>query len=85
MVKTVLSVSGMACPRCEAHMNEAIKTAFKVKSVESSHKDGKTVILSKETLNDKLLADTVVKAGYKLENISTEVIEKKGFSLFGKR
>ncbi len=85
MVKTTLSITGMMCPRCEAHMNEAIKEAFKVKSVESSHKDNKTVIVSKDALDEKLIADTVAKAGYKLEGISSEEAEKKGFSLFGKK
>ena len=80
MVITTLSVTGMMCPKCEAHMNEAIKAAFKVKSVESSHKDNKTVITSKEALDEKLIADTVAGTGYKLEGISVEVIEKKGFS-----
>ena len=84
MVKTILSVNGMMCPKCEAHMNNAIKEAFKVKSVESSHKDNQTVIVSKEKLDEKLIADTVASAGYKLGGISVEVEEKKGFSLFKK-
>lgn len=84
MVKTTLSITGMMCPRCEAHMNEAIKAAFKVKSVESSHKDNQTVILSKEKLDENLIANTVASAGYKLGGISVEIEEKKGFSLFKK-
>ena len=85
MIKTTLNITGMMCPKCEAHMNDAIKAAFKVKSVESSHKDNKTVIVSKEALDEKLIADTVASTGYKLEGISSEEIEKKGFSLFGKK
>ena len=85
MVKTTISITGMMCPKCEAHMNEAFKAAFKVKSVESSHKDKQTVIVSKDALDEKLIADTVSNAGYKLEGISNEEIEKKGFSLFGKK
>lgn len=85
MVKTTLTITGMMCPKCEAHMNDAIKAAFKVKSVESSHKDNQTVITSKDNLDEKLIADTVAGAGYKLEEISVEVEEKKGFSLFGKK
>ncbi len=85
MVKTTLSVTGMMCPKCEAHMNDAIKAAFKVKSVESSHKDNQTVIISKDKLDQKLLEDTVASTGYKLEEVSSEITEKKGFSLFGKK
>lgn len=85
MFKTTLNVTGMMCPKCEAHMNNAIKEAFKVKSVESSHKDNKTVIVSKEKLDEKLIEKAVAAAGYKLGGISVEVEEKKGFSLFGKK
>ena len=85
MIKTVLSVSGMMCPKCEAHMNEAIKSAFKIKSVESSHAEKQTVIISKEMLDKKELEAAVSSAGYKLEGIKTETVEAKGFSLFGRR
>ena len=37
MIKTTLEVKGMACGMCENHVNEAIRNAFKVKKVTSSH------------------------------------------------
>ena len=47
----------MACSMCEAHINDAVRSAFPVDKVSSSHSKGKTVILSKEPLdeNDRLL------------------------------
>ena len=37
LIKITLSIEGMRCVKCEAHMNEAIKEAMKVKKVSSSH------------------------------------------------
>ncbi len=37
MVRITLSIEGMACGMCEAHINEAVRNAFKVKKVSSSH------------------------------------------------
>ena len=45
MIKTVLKIDGMACGMCEAHVNDAIRKAFAVKRVTSSHSKGKTEIL----------------------------------------
>ena len=36
MIKTIVSVDGMACGMCEAHINDAIRAAFPVKKVTSS-------------------------------------------------
>ena len=46
MVKITLEVEGMACGMCEAHVNDAIRKAFPVKKVTSSHTKGETVILA---------------------------------------
>ena len=50
MVKTTLQINGMACGMCESHVNEAIRNAFKVKKVNSSHSKNETVIISEEEL-----------------------------------
>ena len=46
MVKTVLSVEGLVCDMCDAHMDDAIRKAFTVKKVTTSHSKGETVIIS---------------------------------------
>ena len=46
MTKTVLSIEGMACGMCEAHVNDAIRANFSVKKVSSSHKKGQTEVIS---------------------------------------
>ena len=52
MIQTTVEVGGMACSMCEAHINDAVRNAFPVDKVSSSHAKGKTVILSKEPLDE---------------------------------
>lgn len=84
MTKTVLKIDGMMCGMCESHMNDAVRNAFKVKKVTSSHSKGETEIISEEALNEAQLREVVEKTGYKLLGIESEPYEKKKFSLFGK-
>lgn len=39
--KIVVKVDGMQCGMCEAHVNEAVRAAFPVKKVTSSHAKGR--------------------------------------------
>ena len=55
MIQTTVEVGGMACSMCEAHINDAIRNAFPVEKVSSSHSKGRTVILSKEPLDENAL------------------------------
>ncbi len=84
MTKTVLNIEGMMCGMCEAHVNEAIRKAFAVQKVTSSHSKNKTEILSDAPLDEELLKATVAATGYTLKGITSEPYEKKHFSLFGK-
>ena len=62
MVKTVLSVDGLVCDMCDAHMNDAIRKAFKVKKVTTSHTKGETVIITENELTrrdiEKAISET---------------------------
>ena len=46
-VKTVLTITDMQCPMCEAHINEAIRKAFDVKKIMEDH-GGKIWVTRKE-------------------------------------
>ena len=48
MTETKLKIDGMMCGMCESHINDAIRRAFNVKKVTSSHSKGETVVLSEE-------------------------------------
>jgi len=82
MLKITLKIEGMMCGMCEAHTNEAIQNAWKVKKVTSSHKDDRTIIITENDISDEELAKVIEKAGYQLISVTREPYEKKG--LFSK-
>ena len=80
MVKTVLKIDGMACSMCEAHVNDAVRKAFAVKKVTSSHGKGRTEILSDAPLDEAALRDALTAAGYTVMAVRTEPYERRGLS-----
>ena len=85
MVKTTLSIDGMMCGMCESHVNDAVRAAFRVSKVTSSHTKGETEIISEEPLDENELKRVLDGTGYTLRGVRSEPYEKKKFSLFGKR
>lgn len=77
MTKITLEIEGMRCMKCEAHMNEAVKSAYKVKKVTSSHTDNKTIIITSEDISEESLGKIVSDAGYKLKGVKKEPYAKK--------
>ena len=84
MTKYTLQVDGMACSMCEAHVNDAVRKAFPVKKVSSSHTKKQTVILSEQPLDEAALRSTIDSTGYTVGSISSEPCEKRGFFSFGR-
>ena len=72
MVKITLDIDGMACGMCEAHVNDAVRKAFSVKRVASSHSKGKTEIIADSPIDDDELKNAVEKTGYKVLGIRKE-------------
>ncbi len=85
MIKTTLSIDGMMCSMCEAHINDVIRKNFDVKSVSSSHSKGRTEVISETELDKELLKKSIADTGYTLEGVSSEPYEKKKFSLFKRK
>lgn len=85
MVRITLGIEGMACGMCEAHINEAVRNAFRVKKVTSSHAKKQTVIIAEQDIPEQELKDVVAKAGYDAVSVDSEPYEKKGLlSVFGR-
>ena len=82
MVKISMNVEGMACPRCEEHMVEAIKKAFGVKKVTASHVEKKCEIIAKEEIAEDAIFEAVKETGYIVTDIKCE--QHKKFSFFRK-
>ena len=81
MVRITAHVEGMVCGMCEAHINEAVRNAFRVKKITSSHTKKQTVILAEQDIPEQELKSVVAKAGYDVISVNSQPYEKKG--LFG--
>jgi len=84
MLKITMKVDGMMCGMCESHINDAVRRAFPVKKVMSSHSKGETVILSDGDIDESALRAAIDATGYKVESLAKENYEKKGLFHFGK-
>ncbi len=86
MVKTTVRISGMMCGMCEAHINDAVRAAFPVKKVRSSHIKGETVILSQTPIDRERLRQAISATGYIMLSVSEETVKKKSLlALFSKQ
>ena len=72
----------MMCGMCESHINDAVRSAFAVKKVSSSHAKGESVIISDSPLDGAKLAEVIGKTGYELKSVESLPCEKKP-GLFG--
>lgn len=77
MWKYTIEVSGMMCGMCEAHTNEAIRRAFPVKKVTSSHKKGQTIIVTETELDEMTLEKIIEDLGYNMGSVHKEPYQKK--------
>ena len=83
MEKITLKIDGMMCGMCENHVNDAIRNAFNVSKVTSSHSKGTTVFETEDTISDDDIKAVIDKTGYTLKGIEHAGSSKKGlFGLF---
>lgn len=71
----------MACGMCEAHINEAVRNAFPVRKVSSSHTKKQTVIVTEQDIAEGELERVIANAGYEVVSVSREPYQKKGLFL----
>lgn len=78
MIETIVKVDGMMCGMCEGHINDAIRSHFQVRKVSSSHSKGQTVIRSQEPLDREQLVRVIDATGYKVLDVVSRPVEKRG-------
>ena len=84
MIKTVLKIDGMMCGMCESHMNDVVRKSCSPKKVNSSAKNGETVVIIEAPLDIPYLKQQIKDIGYELVSYTSEPYEKKGFFHFGR-
>ena len=78
MLKITVKVDGMMCGMCEAHVNDAVRKAFPVKKVTSSHNRREAVILTENDIDETALRSAIGATGYEVKGVSKEPYEEKG-------
>ncbi len=78
MIKITVKVDGMMCGMCESHVNDAVRKAFPVKKVTSSHGKKQTVILTETDIDDEKLRTAINNTGYTFVSADREPYEKRG-------
>ncbi len=81
MIQTTIGIDGMMCEMCEAHINDAIRRHFTVKSAKSNRKKKQCVVVSEEPLDEARVREVIDETGYDYLSISSEPYQKK--KLFG--
>lgn len=79
MHKIILSIDGMKCGMCEAHINDLIRKKINVNKVSSNHKKNETIIICDAYLSNDLLNNTFDGSGYKINEIKREEAKKTIF------
>ena len=64
LIRTTLGIEGMACSMCEAHINDAIRKNFSVKSVRSNRRKKTCVVDSEEPLDEARVRAVITELGY---------------------
>ena len=81
MTETVIGIDGMMCEMCEAHINDAIRRNFTVKSAKANRKKKQCVVVSEEPLDEEKVRAVIGETGYELLSVASGPYTKK--KLFG--
>ncbi|MBQ3266665.1 MAG: heavy-metal-associated domain-containing protein [Atopobiaceae bacterium] len=79
MIQTTIGIDGMMCEMCEAHINDAIRKNFQVKSARANRRKRQCVVVSEDELDHDRIRSVIAETGYDLLSISSEPYQKKGF------
>ena len=84
MVKTTLTIEGMMCGMCEAHICDAIRKAVSsAKKVSASRSRGEASFLTDDAVDAERLKAAIDSTGYTCLGVDSAPYEKRG--LFGKK
>lgn len=83
MYRISSEIKGMMCGMCEAHIQDAVRSSFKVKKVKADHGKNRLEIISETPISEDELRKVIEPTGYEFVSSSCEEYAKRG--LFAKR
>ena len=78
MTKTTLTIDGMTCSMCEAHICEALRRVCPVKKCRASHKTGTVELLTEQAPEEASLRSAVGATGYRVLRVESQPYQKRG-------
>jgi copper chaperone CopZ len=72
LYETRVSVDGMMCGMCEAHVNDAVRKAVSPKKVSSSHSKGQTIVVTLGKPDLEAIRKAIDETGYTVTGIACE-------------
>ena len=79
MWKYTVQVEGMMCGMCESHVNDAVRKAFSVKKVSSSHSKNETTVIVENEIDEEALKSAIAATGYDVKGVTKEPYKKRLF------
>lgn len=76
MIRITLKVEGMNCSMCEAKVNTAVRDAFSVKKVTSSHTRGITEVICEEEIPANAVQEVVEAKGFRVLDVQSAPYSK---------
>ncbi len=67
--KMQIKVNGMMCAHCEAHVKKALEAIDGIESAVASHEQNSVTITTTKEVDERLIKDAIVDAGYEYEGI----------------
>lgn len=80
-MKEKIKIEGMKCPKCAAHVDQALSKIAGVKSSTTDHATGISLITTDQELDENKIDQAISEAGYKF--ISVEKVQEEQ-SIIGK-
>ena len=74
MFQITARIDGMRCAMCESHINQLIRSAFRIRKVSSCHRKGIIEIKTDSPIDESRLKAVLDQTGYRL--VSMEIVEK---------
>lgn len=85
MIEYTISIDGMMCEMCEAHINDTIRKTIHPEKVYSSHKKAISTFVTKDEIDEAYLQRSIEETGYRIIGIQHKPYVKKSIlsSLLG--
>ena len=68
-MKKIMTIEGMMCGHCSAHVKKALEALSEVQEAIVSHENGKAELTLKSNVSDDILKSTVEAEGYTVISI----------------